>query len=299
MKKFLIFLIILITIVWFGNYFVNSLNISRTNLLNNLDSTLKKFNLSLETIIEEKNLPEPLFVYTPQSLKSVLTISGILEWTNFYRGQNKLVDLKENPILDKIAELRVGDMFEKQYFAHYSEEGIGAPQIAEKLGYEYIAIGENIALGNFKNDKDLVDAWMESAKHKENILNPKYTEIGIAVKRSLFKDEKTSKEEEVWIAVQVFGRPLSFCQKPDENLKTQIESLQYEINTLKIKANELYANLNKNQILRSLEEIKIYNQKVWEYNNLVNEINKKISQLKILIAKYNLQVEIFNQCIKL
>lgn len=303
MKKFFIFLIILIIIILLGNYFkiyfLNLLNTSRIDFLNNLDLNVKKINSNLETIIEEKNLPEPLFVYTPQSPKNFLTVSGILKWTNFYRVQNGLVSLKENPILDKIAALRVDDMFEKQYFAHYSKEGAGAPQIAEKLGYEYIAIGENIALGNFKDDEDLVNAWMESTKHKENILSFKYTEIGIAVKRSFFKDEKMSREEEVWIAVQVFGRPLSFCQKPDENLKSQIESFQYEVNILKIKASEIYTDLNKNQILKSREEIETYNQKIQEYNNLVNEINKKISQLKILISKYNLQVEIFNQCVKL
>ncbi|MGC8775865.1 MAG: CAP domain-containing protein [Minisyncoccia bacterium] len=229
----------------------------------------------------------------------LLTNAGILKWTNFYRNQNNLSDLKQNNLLDQVATLRAKDMFEKQYFAHYSNQGIGAPQVAEQIGYEYIAIGENIALGNFRDDKDLVTAWMNSPSHRENILNSKYTEIGIAVMNGVFKDGEMDEPKKVWIAVQIFGKPMSFCQKPDENLKLKIESLKKETQDLEAEAKIEYDYLSQNNILHSREEIIDYNKKVWAYNDLINKIKFKLAELNSLIGKYNLQVEMFNQCISL
>jgi uncharacterized protein YkwD len=302
MKKVLIILFILII----GFIFVY-LNQNRLiNLYNNevknlkpieINNNLKQLNESLNKIKNEVSLPEPI-VLKRTAQETNLTNEGILNWTNFYRQQNALQNLNLSQKLNDIATLRAKDMFEKQYFSHYSPNGIGAPQIAADLNYEYIAIGENIALGNFKNDKDLVNAWMSSPGHRANILNSKYTDIGIAVMYGKFKDEQTGQEQNIWIAVQIFSKPM-LCLKPDENLKNKINSLKSEIESLKQQASDIYDYLSKNNVLRSREEIINFNEKVSNYNNLVKIINKKIEELKVLIAKYNLQVEMFNNCINL
>jgi uncharacterized protein YkwD len=299
MKKFLSFIFILFVLIGI-TYFLK---------INNFQFNLPQINVSnlnqvINDVKKEAFTPEPIIQNVkPKNLledqKLILTNNGILYWTNFYRNQNGFENLIENDVLDKVATLRAKDMFEKQYFSHYSNQGIGAPQIAESVGYEYIAIGENIALGNFKDDKDLVIAWMNSPGHRANILNSKYSEIGIAVMQGQFKDDKMDKAETVWIAVQVFGKPLGSCQKPDENLKLNIEKLKNEINDLVIEATQMYNDLQNNKVFYSQDDIINYNQKVSVYNDLVKEIKSKEVQLNNLILKYNLEVEIFNKCIQI
>jgi uncharacterized protein YkwD len=58
-------------------------------------------------------------------------------------------------------------------------------------------VGENIAW-NQKTPEEAVKAWMDSPGHRENIVEPRYTEIGVAVM-------KNEKGERYW--VQVLGKP--------------------------------------------------------------------------------------------
>mgnify|MGYP001562619648 CR=1 FL=1 len=234
--------------------------------------------------------PEPIRA-TKESPASFLTKTGVLKWTNIQRNENgSLPALKDNLELDNVAELRLKDMFAKQYFAHYSPTGIGASELADKTGYEYIAIGENIALGNFENDKILVQAWMDSPGHRANILNTHYTEIGITVAKGMFNSEQT------WIAVQVFGLPLSACPEPDAALKSRIEELKSQIGQLE---NQTIAIKNELESMkpRGREGRAAYNQKVDEYNALVNQINNLAAETKMIISRYNSQVDILNECI--
>lgn len=182
-------------------------------------------------------------------------------------------------------------MFEKEYFEHKSPTGIGASNIASDVGYDFILIGENIALGNFKDDKDLVQAWMNSPGHRANILNSRYTEIGIGAEKGKYNGK------EVWLAVQIFGRPLSLCDGPDKSIKQSIDEGENLISVLDIKAKAYYFEINsmKSSGIKNVDE---YNKKVREYNNIVNQIKNEENELKILIEKYNDQIRIFNSCVK-
>jgi len=128
---------------------------------------------------EEKEIsPPPLKVIKEEKPEVILTQKGIIEWANKQREKYGLAPLKENQILDKTAMAKVEDMFENQYFAHESPTGEKVSDLARKFGYDFLLIGENLAMGNFSSDEDLVFAWMESPGHRENILNEKYQEIG-------------------------------------------------------------------------------------------------------------------------
>jgi uncharacterized protein YkwD len=237
---------------------------------------------------EEKEIsPPPLKVIKEEKPEVILTQKGIIEWTNKQREKYGLAPLKENQILDKTALAKVEDMFQNQYFAHKSPSGEGVSDLARKFGYDFLLIGENLAMGNFSSDKDLVLAWMESPGHRENILNEKYQEIGVAVKKGIFEGK------EVWIAVQHFGLPSSFCQKPDLSLKEKIEEnekqifkLQEELLTLRSEIRKL-SRWQREEILQKIDQ---YNEMVSEYNNLVEET-------KNLIDQYNFQVNSYNQCL--
>ena len=71
-------------------------------------------------------------------------------------------------------------MINKNYFSHTSPT-YGSPfDMMKKFNISYRAAGENIAKGQ-KTPAEVVKAWMNSQGHRENILNSKYTEIGVGV----------------------------------------------------------------------------------------------------------------------
>ena len=220
----------------------------------------------------------------------ILTADGVLSWTNKEREKAGLPDLAPNQKLTASALAKVRDMFKNQYFAHESPAGKGAGDLAEAEGYDFILIGENLALGNFEGDKALVDAWMASPGHRANILGSLYKEIGIAVGRGIFEGRET------WLAVQHFGFPVSACSKPDENLKIGIESFETRINNLGIQASALKTELESEKP-QNRNEYEAYNAKVEEYNTLAQQMNSLIDQVKSIIPVYNQQVKTFDQCV--
>ncbi len=245
----------------------------------------------LKNIEKQMHNPPPL-VSKEDALDSFLTKDGILLWTNIQRNETEsLPSLFQNDKLDAIAMERLEDMFEKEYFEHISPEGVGASDIAEDVGYEFISIGENIALGNFKDDQTLVQAWMDSPGHRANILNDSYTEIGIAVKKGIYEENQT------WIGVQIFARPLSDCPQADQGLKAEIEKIQNKTATLE---NSLPSLRKEIEAINptSRKDIKIYNRKIDEFNRIIKEINNLINTQKNLISEYNNQVDLQNKCIR-
>ncbi len=215
----------------------------------------------------------------------LLTRSGVIVETNLQRTNNALPILKENAQLNKVAATKLADMFKNQYFEHVSPSGIGPSDLANRIGYKYVIVGENLALGNFANDKDLVQAWMDSPGHRENILHPRFTEIGVAVGKGQFEGRQ------VWLAVQSFGAPLSSCPAPSETLQQQIAADQ---SLLRAGEQELAA---MREDLDNEQNKQEYNRKVSLYNQKVTEFNALVEKTKVEVATYNAQVNSFNKCV--
>lgn len=240
--------------------------------------------VATEEIKKDISTPPPLRLLrdAPQSL---LTKAGVINWTNAQRKNFGLAPLRSSPKLDNAAQLKAQDMFNRQYFDHVSPTGGDISNLAQAVSYEYLQIGENLALGNYENDQTLVQAWMDSPGHRANILKSSYTEIGVAVMRGQFENKIT------WLAVQVFAKPLAACPQPDANIKSQIAVFEVRVDDLKRQAEQLLYEIERTP-KRSPE----YNRKVDEYNALVEQINTLIVDLKSLVAQYNQQVQIFNSC---
>ncbi|MFQ6049481.1 MAG: CAP domain-containing protein [Candidatus Paceibacterales bacterium] len=231
------------------------------------------------------SIPPPLRAER-EAPEAFLTHTGIIQWTNIQREKYGLPSFMENKTLNAMAEKKVQDMFEKQYFAHYSPLGVGMEDLAKSARYEFIAIGENLAFGNFQDDEVLVQAWMDSPGHRENILNDDYQEIGVAVSKDIFDGEST------WLAVQHFGLPLSACPQLDETLETKIGTNQNQIKELQ---KTLEALLVKIQTMKP-KRGRAYNQKIEQYNALASQYNTLIEETEVLVNKYNNQVRLFNEC---
>jgi uncharacterized protein YkwD len=261
------------------------------SIKNFASSTLaSKLSIQVNKLKTEASLPGPLNFTKNQIAGDSLSISGVIIYTNQNREQNgNLPPLKENAQLNKAAKAKLDDMFAQQYFEHENPQGLAPADLAKAAGYAYISIGENLASGNFKDDKDLVQAWMDSPGHRANILNSKFMEIGVAVGQGNFKGRK------VWLAVQEFGKPKSSCPAIDTNLKTQIDSLQKEVDVdqanLEVKKSEMNSMDPKTQA-----EYDSYNQKVAEYNSLIKIYNNKVDLLKANVAQYNAEVNNYNTC---
>jgi uncharacterized protein YkwD len=241
------------------------------------------------------NLKEEIFSAPLRSeggdANAQLDAGGVVELTNAERSTEGLPTLMFNTALTKAAQTKLDDMFTKQYFEHISPDGHGPGYLSEKAGYDYVIVGENLALGNFKDDATLVAAWMASPGHRANILNEKFTEIGVAVGRGTFEGRK------VWLAVQEFGKPLSDCPRTDPTLRSDVDVLRSKANTMSA---DLVARRKALDSMshRTPEEYTVYNAKVAEYNNEVAEYDRVVRELSGKIDAYNSQVRVFNACIK-
>ena len=240
--------------------------------------------------------PPPLIARRPKSQAGTsvigqytLTREGDVAQTNLQRQENgNLPPLARNRTLDEIATLRLDDMFKNQYFAHVSPASSSALTVAKRVGDNYIALGENLALGDFEGDSGVVDAWMHSPGHRANILNTHYTEIGVAVGGGMLLGE------DGWLAVQVFGRPASDCPIPDASLKSTLNTSQTELSQMQTRLQTLQSEMNAMQPQNGPD----YNQAVDAYNALAAQYNALVSQMKSETARYNAEVGAYNECIK-
>lgn len=136
----------------------------------------------------------------PAVLGSSVDISTekLLKLTNKDRAEKKLPLLVLSPVLSRAASMKADYMFEKNFWAHTAPDGTTPWHFIKKSGYVYVYAGENLARG-FIGSSDVIDAWMESPTHRENMLSSNYKEIGFAVKKGKLLGEDTI------LVVEMFG----------------------------------------------------------------------------------------------
>ncbi|PGZ04478.1 CAP domain-containing protein [Bacillus thuringiensis] len=102
----------------------------------------------------------------------------VVELTNTERAKQGLPALKIDTELSKVARIKSEDMQKNNYFDHNSPT-YGSPfDMMKKFGISYTSAGENIAQGQ-RTPEEVVQAWMNSAGHRANILNNGFTHIGV------------------------------------------------------------------------------------------------------------------------
>jgi uncharacterized protein YkwD len=276
-------------------------------------------NIKLPSLTQVGTVSSPGGLLGPEqtSKANQLSADKIIEITNEYRKENNLPELKKNNLLTEAAEQRTEDMFNKQYFAHDSPEGVKPSDVVLKTNYNYSLTGENIALGDFKTEKDLVDAWMASPGHRANILNTEYTEIGVDATLDNYQGRAT------WISTQEFGKQAPTCSAPDQKISKNIDDAKARYNELERQMNGLSKEA-QDLIERANQKIaqgnSIYDQthsktKAEPYWNdgesLGEEAQSKFNEAKIidkqlkdlyiqidrLVNEFNNQVNIYNKCV--
>ncbi len=264
-------------------------NFDQVNRSGHLDSLIETGDfISLVQVRNRVAAPPPLTLENIQEpAVSLLDPDIIWETGNERRAAEGLAPLARNSLLDEAARLKVEDMFRRQYFAHDSPDGQGIDSLAKQAGYDFIVIGENLALGNFQSEEQLIQGWMDSPGHRENILHQQYQEIGLATKLDTFEGRT------VWLAVQVFGRPASACPVPDEELRLSIDENKILLEEKYLQIEEVKETLNNIRPRRGDD----YSELVDAYNLLVQEYNRLAQETSVIIRDYNNQVAEFNECL--
>lgn len=105
-------------------------------------------------------------------------IRQVVKLTNLYRQQSGLQPLRLNATLSTAAYAHSLDMATQDFFSHVGSNGSTVFNRLDTAGYSYATAGENIAAG-FTTAKAVVEAWMNSPTHRQNILTPFVEEIGV------------------------------------------------------------------------------------------------------------------------
>lgn len=135
-----------------------------------------------------------------RSLSASVLAPVIEQLTNDERAQNGEQILTLSATLAHAAQMKADDMAAHQYFAHTSPTGVEPWYWFKQAGYSFIYAGENLAI-DFNDSDQVVDAWMHSPRHRENILKQEYTDIGIGVAQGMYEGHSTL------YVVQFFGTP--------------------------------------------------------------------------------------------
>lgn len=148
---------------------------------------------------------------------SNITPEKVIELTNQKRLEQGLEPLKVSDLLNEVARRKAADMFAFNYWAHVSPSGRDPWSFFKEVGYKYIYAGENLAR-DFMDSASVVEAWMNSPSHRDNIINPKYKEIGLAVVNGTLNGIETT------LVVQVFGTPLSSALAETKKKESPVKS---------------------------------------------------------------------------
>lgn len=153
------------------------------------------------------------------SYASFITPQQIIDITNVKRREQGLGILKLDAQLSSAAAAKAGDMFARDYWAHVSPIGTQPWFFISQAGYGYRYAGENLAR-DFNDSAAVVQAWVDSPSHRENLFNPKYQDVGVAVVNGTISGHETT------LVVQIFGAKLTAQPTPKVQALGSVNTVQ-------------------------------------------------------------------------
>ena len=124
--------------------------------------------------------------------------SGLHTAINEVRAAQGLLRLQRDPSLDAVAREHSEDMAARHYLAHETPEGLDPPQRMKRAGVSgYTLAGENVGTTTRGDpNREIVDAWMASPVHRDNVLAPVFNSTGVGIARSA---------DGTWYYTQLYG----------------------------------------------------------------------------------------------
>ncbi|EKN68473.1 SafA/ExsA family spore coat assembly protein [Schinkia azotoformans] len=144
-----------------------------------------RYQIGLSELIQANpQIKNPALIYPKQKL-NIPTMNGeksietqVIQLTNQQRAKYGLPALATDWELSRVARYKSVDMRDKNYFSHTSPT-YGSPfTMMKNFGIRYTAAAENIAAGQ-TSPQEVVNSWMNSPGHRQNILDSRMTHIGV------------------------------------------------------------------------------------------------------------------------
>ena len=130
---------------------------------------------------------------------------------NEQRARHGLPPLRSEPRLELAAQRYVGDMVRRRFFDHVDPGGLDPQDRILMAGYPATNAwtGENLAYGTGPEGSpaEIVDHWMHSPGHRENILRATFTDIGIGVAFDVPKQEPAGTDPGATYSTSFGGPP--------------------------------------------------------------------------------------------
>ncbi len=103
---------------------------------------------------------------------------------NAVRHERRLLPLETHRVLAKVARAHARDMAHNGYLSHVNPRGENPLDRARAAGVNGLRLlAENLAASSESSDRirAVVDHWLASPEHRENLLNPAFHATGLAV----------------------------------------------------------------------------------------------------------------------
>jgi uncharacterized protein YkwD len=170
-------------------------------------SLLPRVEASLEPaapLADAKGCADSGQIPTPANVGSTRT--AILCLLNRARARHGLSPLARNASLELASQRHSEDMALRDYYEHDTPEGVDSATRMAGAGYPIsgASVGENIHWGVEAEATPvrIFRDWMKSPGHRENILRPAFTEVGVGVAHEA---PKLSVEGRVGVYTTDFG----------------------------------------------------------------------------------------------
>jgi uncharacterized protein YkwD len=114
---------------------------------------------------------------------------ALIELVNKARAKAKLPALERDPTLDRAAKGHTENMARQEKMEHVLDGKRVSHRVSD-VGYDYLKVGENLAFSEGDASlpplppADIHAGWMKSKHHRDNILEKKYTQVGVSMGRS-------------------------------------------------------------------------------------------------------------------
>lgn len=112
----------------------------------------------------------------------------IFDLTNILRMRHGIDPLKWNSMAGEAAFDHSKEMSEKKYFSHDSKWSGTPSERLKAAGVDFTAAAENIA-ADYPDGISTVIGWLNSEGHRDNVLNPTYTDLGVGVYQKYYTQE--------------------------------------------------------------------------------------------------------------
>lgn len=115
-----------------------------------------------------------------QDSDQAISVETLLREHNEYRKENGVSELRLNNLLISSSRSKGEIMIDAQCWSHYCPAGKSPWDFFDDVNYNYIYAGENLAEGYYNIDS-LMQAWINSRTHRENIIKPEFSEVGFSI----------------------------------------------------------------------------------------------------------------------